>query len=172
MAEALISRGLAFRIRHRQDDDNRSSQYDALIMAEQKAQKAEKGCFSKNLPPTLRVSELDGTKARASFAFLKGQSFWYELDAYDVNIFLGKRLDATVDFVFSGSRLKLFVPKETCLITFLIGGIECPRTERPRRDGKPGMEPGKFWTSLRWLNMKGIRAASPISITLFVNLLK
>ena len=72
MAEALISRGLAFRIRHRQDDDNRSSQYDALIMAEQKAQKAEKGCFSKNLPPTLRVSELDGTKARASFAFLKG----------------------------------------------------------------------------------------------------
>ena len=72
LAEALISRGLAFRIRHRQDDDNRSSQYDALIMAEQKAQKAEKGCFSKNLPPTLRVSELDGTKARASFAFLKG----------------------------------------------------------------------------------------------------
>ena len=72
MAEALISRGLAFRIRHRQDDDNRSSQYDALMMAEQKAQKAEKGCFSKNLPPTLRVSELDGTKARASFAFLKG----------------------------------------------------------------------------------------------------
>ena len=58
--------------------------------------------------------------------------------------FKGKRLDATVDFVFSGSRLKLFVPKETCLITFLIGGIECPRTERPRRDGKPGMEPGKY----------------------------
>ena len=53
-------------------------------------------------------------------------------------------MDATVDFVFSGSRLKLFVPKETCLITFLIGGIECPRTERPRRDGKPGMEPGKY----------------------------
>jgi len=55
-------------------------------MAEQKAQKAEKGCFSKNLPPTLRVSELDGTKARASFAFLKGLSFWYDLNARDVNI--------------------------------------------------------------------------------------
>ena len=54
-------------------------------------------------------------------------------------------MDATVDFVFSGSRLKLFVPKETCLITFLIGGIECPRTERPRRDGKPGMEPGNIF---------------------------
>ena len=66
-------------------------------------------------------------------------------------IFLGKRLDATVDFVFSGSRLKLFVPKETCLITFLIGGIECPRTERPRRDGKPGMEPGKFHHSTTFI---------------------
>ena len=56
----------------------------------------------------------------------------------------GKKLDATVDYVFSGSRLKLYVPKETSLITFLVGGIECPRTERPRRDGKPGMEPGMF----------------------------
>jgi len=96
LAEALISRGLVFRIRHRQDDDNRSSQYDALIMAEQKAQKAEKGCFSKNLPPTLRVSELDGTKARASFAFLKGTYpivFWHDLDACDVKIFFLKEND-------------------------------------------------------------------------------
>ena len=35
----------------------------------------------------------------------------------------------------------MYIPKETCLITFLIGGIECPRGERPARDGKPG-EPG------------------------------
>ena len=47
LAEALISRGLAVRIRHRQDDDNRSSQYDELVAAEQRAQKAEKGCYAK-----------------------------------------------------------------------------------------------------------------------------
>lgn len=47
-----------------------------------------------------------------------------------------------VDFVFSGSRLKLYIPKETCLITFLIGGIECPRGERPNRDVPNTMIPG------------------------------
>jgi endonuclease YncB( thermonuclease family) len=52
--------------------------------------------------------------------------------------FLGKKNDAVVDYVFSGSRLKLFIPKETCLITFLIGGIECPRGARPG----PGQPPG------------------------------
>lgn len=126
LAELLISRGLAVRIRHKQDDDNRSSQYDELVAAEQKAIKAQKGTFCKSVPPMVRVSELDGVKAKASFTFLKG-----------------KRHDAVVDYVFSGSRLKLYIPKETCLITFLIGGIECPRTERPSRDGKGGKEAGE-----------------------------
>lgn len=125
LAEALISRGLAVRIRHRQDDDNRSSQYDELVAAEQKAQKAEKGAYSKSLPPKIQIQELDTKTAKATFPLLKG-----------------KRLDATVDYVFSGSRLKVNIPKESCVATFLIGGIECPRTERPRRDGQKGVEAG------------------------------
>ncbi|XP_064818292.1 staphylococcal nuclease domain-containing protein 1-like, partial [Oncorhynchus masou masou] len=28
--------------------------------------------------------------------------------------------EAVVEYVFSGSRLKLYMPKETCLITFLL----------------------------------------------------
>ena len=32
------------------------------------------------------------------------------------------RSDAVVEFVASGSRLRLFLPRETCLITFLISG--------------------------------------------------
>ena len=32
------------------------------------------------------------------------------------------RSEAVVEYVFSGSRLKLFLPKETCLITFLLAG--------------------------------------------------
>ena len=90
MAEALISRGLAVRIRHRQDDDNRSSQYDELVAAEQRAQKAEKGCYAKSLPAKIQIQELDTKTAKATFPLLKG-----------------KRLDATVDYVFSGSRLKV-----------------------------------------------------------------
>lgn len=34
IAEALISKGLAYCLRHRQDDDQRSSQYDELMAAE------------------------------------------------------------------------------------------------------------------------------------------
>ena len=90
LAEALISRGLAVRIRHRQDDDNRSSQYDELVAAEQRAQKAEKGCYAKSLPAKIQIQELDTKTAKATFPLLKG-----------------KRLDATVDYVFSGSRLKV-----------------------------------------------------------------
>ncbi len=36
MAEALISKGLAWVLRHKADDDNRSSRYDDLLAAEAK----------------------------------------------------------------------------------------------------------------------------------------
>ena len=33
------------------------------------------------------------------------------------------KTEALVEFVASGSRLRLYVPKETCLITLLLSGI-------------------------------------------------
>jgi staphylococcal nuclease domain-containing protein 1 len=93
----------------------------------------------------MKVSDVsqEQHKARSFFTFLKG-----------------KKNDAIVDHVFSGSRLKLFVAKgklkiqlksfmrwvrsqyinllfflETCLLTFLIGGIQCPRGSRPVGNG-------------------------------------
>lgn len=32
------------------------------------------------------------------------------------------RLEAVCEFVASGSRLRVYLPKETCLITFLVSG--------------------------------------------------
>lgn len=43
VAVMLIERGYARAVRHRGDDDNRSSQYDALIAAEAQAEKDKKG---------------------------------------------------------------------------------------------------------------------------------
>ena len=40
-------------------------------------------------------------------------------------------MDALVEFVSSGSRFKLYIPKETCIITLLLTGIDCPRLGRP-----------------------------------------
>ncbi|XP_060573863.1 staphylococcal nuclease domain-containing protein 1-like [Ruditapes philippinarum] len=117
VAEALISKGLATVIRYRQDDDQRSSKYDLLLAAEERAKKKGVGLHSKKEAPIHRVADVSGdiTKAKQFLPFLTKAD----------------RLDALCEFVASGSRLRVFLPKETCLITFLVSGIDCPRGSRP-----------------------------------------
>lgn len=63
----------------------------------------------------------DPTKAKAFYPFLSR---------------VGKT-DAVVEYVNWGSRIRLYIPKETCLITFLLAGISCPRPSRST-PGNPG----------------------------------
>lgn len=74
IAEALVAKGIAVPIKHRHDDDNRSSQYDDLREAEKNAMKALKGIHSKSLPPQMHVTDVsqEVPKARAFLTFLKG----------------------------------------------------------------------------------------------------
>ena len=58
IAEALISKGLATCLRHRQDDDQRSSCYDDLMAAEARALKNAKGVHSKKDAPIHRVADV------------------------------------------------------------------------------------------------------------------
>ncbi|KAK5606467.1 nuclease domain-containing protein [Crenichthys baileyi] len=106
IAEALVSKGLATVIRYRQDDDQRSSHYDELLAAEARAIKNGKGLHSKKEVPIHRVADISGEtqKAKQFLPFLQRAG----------------RSEAVVEYVFSGSRLKLYMPKETCLITFLL----------------------------------------------------
>ena len=60
VAEALISKGFATALRHRQDDDQRSSCYDDLLAAETRAIKNGKGLHNKKEPPIHRVADLSG----------------------------------------------------------------------------------------------------------------
>ena len=60
VAEALISKGFATALRHRQDDDQRSSCYDDLLAAETRAIKNGKGLHSKKEAPIHRVADLSG----------------------------------------------------------------------------------------------------------------
>ena len=64
VAEALISKGFATVLRHRQDDDQRSSCYDDLLSAETRAAKNAKGLHSKNDRPIHRVADLSGVSKR------------------------------------------------------------------------------------------------------------
>ncbi|XP_061662049.1 staphylococcal nuclease domain-containing protein 1 isoform X2 [Syngnathoides biaculeatus] len=127
IAEALVSKGLATVIRYRQDDDQRSSHYDELLAAEARAIKNGKGLHSKKEVPIHRVADISGEtqKAKQFLPFLQRAG----------------RSEAVVEYVFSGSRLKLYMPKETCLITFLLAGIECPRGSRNTPGGMQVAEP-------------------------------
>nr|XP_032804965.1 staphylococcal nuclease domain-containing protein 1 [Petromyzon marinus] len=127
IAEALVSKGFATVLRYRQDDDQRSAHYDELLAAESRAIKNAKGLHSKKEVPIHRVADLSGDvqKAKQFLPFLQRAG----------------RSEAIVEHVFSGSRIKLFLPKETCLITFLLAGIECPRMARNGPGGAQESEP-------------------------------
>lgn len=127
VAEALVSKGLATVIRHRQDDDQRSSKYDDLMAAEAQAMKQQKGVFAKKDIPVHRINDLTTSpeSSRIKHQYLPS---WQR----------ALRTEAVVEFVASGSRFRLFIPKESCLVTFLLAGITCPRSSRPGVDGKEG----------------------------------
>jgi len=122
VAEAMVSKGLATVVKYRQDDDQRSSHYDALLAAEMKAQKSGKGLHAKKDTPSHRINDYSGDaqKAKQLLPHLRR----------------GHRIEALVEFVASGSRLRLFIPKESCLITFLLAGINCQKASRPAPGGK------------------------------------
>ena len=48
-----------------------------------------------------------------------------------------------VEFIASGSRVKLYLPKDTCLITFILAGISCARAPRQTEDSSAGEPYGK-----------------------------
>lgn len=142
IAEALVSKGLAMVVRYRQDDDQRSSHYDDLLVAEERARKKGSALHSKKEPPTIRVADVSGVSLITRFPCRPGSlndKFCFQ-DVTKAKQFLpflqrAGRCTAVVEFVASGSRLRLYLPKETCLITFLLAGITCPRASRPGPGG-------------------------------------
>jgi len=122
VAEALVSKGLATVIRYKMDDDQRSSHYDELLAAESRAQKKATGLHSKKEPPIHRVADVSGdvNKSKQFLPFLQRAG----------------KIEGIVEFVASGSRLRVYLPRETCLITFLVSGINCPRGARTLPSGQ------------------------------------
>lgn len=130
LAEALVAKGYATVVRYRNDNDQRSSHYDKLLEAEMKAQKAGCGVHAKKDIPTHRIQDTSGDSAKAKkfFPFLKR----------------AQKTEATVEFVASGSRMRLYIPKESVLVTFLVAGVNCPRGARPAIGGGPMQDAEPF----------------------------
>jgi staphylococcal nuclease domain-containing protein 1 len=128
VAEALVNKGLATVIRYRQTDDQRSSRYDELLAAETQAIKGLKGVHAKKDIPHHRINDLTTDQhSKIKHQYLPS---WQR----------ALRTEALVEFVASGSRFRLYIPKESCLVTFLLGGITCPRSSRPAINNQPAQE--------------------------------
>lgn len=50
------------------------------------------------------------------------------------------RNEGIVEFVASGSRFRMLMHKESCLVSFLLGGISCPRSSRANTATGPAQE--------------------------------
>ncbi|KAG0307678.1 hypothetical protein BGZ98_010097 [Dissophora globulifera] len=113
VGEQLVARGLADVIKSRED---RSQFYDQLLVAEAKAKEEAKGKHSTKEPPKYKWSDASETAAKA-------KQFLPYLQR-------GGRTNAIVEYVANGSRFKLIIPKENCKMTFVLGGVRCPRAAR------------------------------------------
>ena len=87
---------------------NRSSHYDELLGAQEKAKKSSKGIHSTKNVPNRRIADLAGDvgKSKQFLPFLQRAG----------------RMQAVVEFVASGSRFRVYIPRETCVVTFLLAG--------------------------------------------------
>ncbi|XP_047081605.1 ribonuclease TUDOR 1-like [Lolium rigidum] len=117
VAELLLSRGFAEISKHR-DYEERSHYFDALLAAHSRAEKSKKGLHSAKLSPVMHITDLTTVSAKKAKDFLP---------------FLqrNRRQAAIVEYVFSGHRFKLTIPKETCSIAFSLSGVRCPGRDEP-----------------------------------------
>jgi staphylococcal nuclease domain-containing protein 1 len=128
----LVENGMASVIRHRHDDTDRSPFYDDLLIAESAAQEAQKGMWSQKAPSTKQYVDYSESleKAKRQLSLLSRQ----------------RKVPAVVDFVKSGSRFTVLVPRENAKLTFVLSGIRAPRSARnPTDQGEPfGQEAHDF----------------------------
>lgn len=124
IALTMVEAGYASVIRHRRDDDDRSPDYDALLLAEETAQKEEKGMWSPKAPAAKKFQDYSESlqKAKMEASVLQRQ----------------KKVPAVVDFVRAGSRFVVLVPRENAKLTFVLSGI---RTPKPARQPGDSSEP-------------------------------
>ncbi|KAJ2692528.1 hypothetical protein GGH99_001674 [Coemansia sp. RSA 1285] len=113
---SLVQKGLAGVLRHRADDESRSSNYDELLVAEAKAQETKVGIHSGKPKQAAKVANASESAERAR-SFI---THWQR----------SGRVPCIVDYVSGGARLRLHIPKENCKLTFVLGGIRCPRAAR------------------------------------------
>ncbi|TRM69350.1 hypothetical protein BD626DRAFT_473754 [Schizophyllum amplum] len=139
IAEQLIEKGHATALRHKRDDEDRSPDYDKLMAAEASAVGESRGMHSgKDLPPPKQPLNISESAHRAS--------------QYVSGFKRVGRVPAVVEYVASGSRFRIFLPKDNQTLTLVLGGIRAPRTSRnPSEKSEPFGEEAFDFSTRRYL---------------------
>jgi len=91
--------------------------FEDLILAEESGKKARKGIFSNKDAPVTRYNDLtvpgSAMKAKQHLPFLQRAG----------------TVSGVCEYVLSGSRLKIYIPKESVAIAFSPSGVKCPGRE-------------------------------------------
>ncbi|CAI8619265.1 unnamed protein product [Vicia faba] len=117
VAEFVVGRGFGSVVRHR-DFEERSNFYDTLLAAESRAISGRKGIHSAKDSPVMHITDLTTTSAKKAKDFLP---FLHR----------SRKVPAVVEYVLSGHRFKLLIPKETCSIAFSLSSVRCPGRDEP-----------------------------------------
>jgi staphylococcal nuclease domain-containing protein 1 len=115
VAVELVEQGYARAAEHRAGEP-RSRDYEHILLAEQRAQKLQRGVHTPIEKATvLHFTDvtLDTSKSKNLLPFLKR----------------GGKLRGVVEYEFSGSKLKVYIPKENCIFLFLSRDSVLPLAE-------------------------------------------
>lgn len=113
----LVQEGYASVVRHRKDDTDRAPNYDELLAAQEAAKEEKKGFWSGKAPKTRQYVDASESvqKARIQLSTLARQ----------------RKIPGVVDYVKSGSRFTVLVPREGVRLTLVLAGIRAPRQGQP-----------------------------------------
>merc|ERR1719424_1627017 len=113
LAALLLEQGLASVSRHGQADE-RSAYYEDLLQAEEAARAAKKGVHSTAEPPRSKTTDLASRDSAD-----RAKRFLSALQRHG-------RVRGIVQYIPNGSRFKVLISKENCLISLAIAGLRCP----------------------------------------------
>jgi len=115
IALELLNAGLVEVVNHRTSDP-RSHDYDEMCVAEKRAQEKKVGLHAKLENVQLRrLTDMTVDANRAN--------------ALAMIPHLKNRINGVVDYVFSSTRIKVFVPSQNSLMAFICSGVQAPRTD-------------------------------------------
>ncbi|KAG9240001.1 hypothetical protein BJ878DRAFT_528873 [Calycina marina] len=116
MGLILVQEGWCSVIRHKREDTDRAPNYDELLLAQEAAEKGQKGMWSGKPAKAKQYADASESlqKAKMQIAGLQRQ----------------KKIPAIVDFVKGGGRFVILVPRENIKLTFVLGGIRAPKSAR------------------------------------------